>query len=50
MKGTIDKLKAATTSTRVSGVTVGALLVPIAAIVGGINLGNHNETLLRDAG
>jgi hypothetical protein len=27
-----------------------ALLVPLAAIVGGMNLGNHNETVVRDVG
>jgi hypothetical protein len=46
MKGTIHSLKDAT-AVRVVAAT--AVLVPLAALAGGMNLGNHNETFLRDA-
>jgi hypothetical protein len=45
MKGTIHSLKNATA---VRAVAATAVLVPLAAFVGGVKL-NHNETFLRDA-
>jgi hypothetical protein len=46
MKGTTGSLKNATA---VRVVPAMAVLVPLAAFLGGIGLGNHNETLVRDA-
>ena len=47
MKNTIDTMKAKADSTAVRAVAATALLVPLAAFVGGVNLGNHNETLVK---
>jgi hypothetical protein len=46
MKGTMHSLKKATT---VRAVAATAVLVPLAALLGGVPLKNHNETFLRDA-
>ena len=46
MKGTLESLKDAT-AMRVVAAT--AVLVPLAALAGGVKLNNHNETFLRDA-
>ena len=46
MKATMHSLKNATT---VRAVAATAVLVPLAAFVGGVKLSNHNETVLRDA-
>jgi hypothetical protein len=46
MKGTIHSLKNATA---VRAVAATAVLVPLAALVGGMRMANHNETFLRDA-
>jgi len=46
MKGTIHSLKNATA---VRAIAATAALVPLAALVGGLKLSNHNETFLRDA-
>ena len=46
MKATKHSLKNATA---VRAVAATAVLVPLAAFVGGTKLGNHNETFLRDA-
>jgi hypothetical protein len=46
MKGTMHSLKNATA---VRAVAATAVLVPLAALVGGVKLNNHNETFLRDA-
>jgi hypothetical protein len=46
MKGKGNNLKSAPA---VHAVAVAAVLVPLAALAGGMDLGNHNETFLRDA-
>ena len=48
MKDTVEKLKTTASSTYVRSATAAAVLVPIAAIAGGIPLKNHNETLVDD--
>ena len=48
MKGTIALLTLATASPRARAAAASAVLVPLAAIAAGMNLGNHNETFLRD--
>jgi hypothetical protein len=35
--------------TVVRAVAAASVVVPLAAFLGGLNLGNHNETFLRDA-
>jgi hypothetical protein len=47
MKSTIESLKTKTGYVR--AVTATAVLVPLAVLMGGMNLGNHNETVVRDA-
>ena len=46
MKSTIESPKVKTGYVR--AVSAVAVLVPLAAVVGGLNLGNHNETVVRD--
>ncbi len=46
MRGTMHSVKNATA---VRAVAVTAVLVPLAALVGGVRLSNHNESFLRDA-
>jgi hypothetical protein len=45
MKSKSDHLK---NTVDVRGVAATAVAVPLAALLGGMNLGNHNETFLRD--
>jgi hypothetical protein len=40
-------LKGATSSAYVRAAAGSAVLVPLAALLGGMNLGNHNETVVR---
>ena len=47
MKSTIESLKAKTGFGYVRAVSAAAVLVPVAAVVGGIKLSNHNETVVR---
>ena len=49
MKSTIESLKTKAGSGYVRTVTASAVLVPLAVVMGGLNLGNHNETIVRDA-
>ena len=49
MKSTIELLKAKTGSGYVRAVTASAVLVPLAVLMGGTKLSNHNETIVRDA-
>ncbi len=50
MKSTIESLKTKTGSGYVRAATASAVLVPLAVLMGGMDLGNHNETVVRDAG
>jgi hypothetical protein len=43
------KAKSLKDVTVVRAVAATAAVVPLAAFLGGLNLGNHNETFLRDA-
>jgi hypothetical protein len=43
------KAKSLKDVTVVRAVAATAVVVPLAAFLGGMNLGNHNETFLRDA-
>lgn len=49
MKSTIESLKTKTGSGYVRAVTATAVLVPLAVVMAGIKLPNHNETVVRDA-
>ena len=49
MKSTIGSLKTKTGSGYVRAVSASSVLVPLAVVMGGMNLGNHNETVVRDA-
>jgi hypothetical protein len=42
------KVKSTIDSSYVRAATASAVLVPLAAFLGGMNLGNHNETLVRN--
>jgi hypothetical protein len=44
-----SKLEAITKKAQTRAIAASALLVPLAAIVGGINRPNHNETVVRTA-
>jgi hypothetical protein len=44
-----SKMHALKNTTAVRAIAATAVLVPLAVLVGGMNLGNHNETFLRDA-
>jgi len=46
MKGNISKHQKDTVVVRAVGAA--AVLVPLSALLGGLNLGNHNETFVRD--
>jgi len=47
MKQTIDTLKRGTAPASVRATAAAAVIVPLAAILGGVSL-QHNETLVRD--
>ena len=49
MKGAIESVKAVTRSGYVRAVAASAVLAPLAVVVGGVKLSNHNETVVRDA-
>ena len=48
MKSTIGSLKTKTGSGYVRGVTASSVLVPLAVVMAGVKLNNHNETVVRD--
>jgi hypothetical protein len=47
-KQILAKLKRKTTHTSARAAVAVTTLVPLAALLGGVKLNNHNETLVRD--
>jgi hypothetical protein len=48
MKSTIESLKTKTGSGYVRAVSATAVLVPLAVVMAGVDLKNHNETVVHD--